>query len=71
LAIRGRPFLSLSTPVCRVRLAYDGGVRSVKRILLAAAALLASLVYVWVAAVRAAPRIAERKRAARAARRAR
>jgi hypothetical protein len=71
LAIRGRPFLSLSSPVCRVALAYDAVVLSVKRLLLASVAVLGGLVYVWVAAVRAVPCVKRRKQAARAARRAR
>jgi len=44
-------------------------VRIVRRILLAVTAALAAATYVWVAAVRAAPEVRRRKRAARAARR--
>jgi hypothetical protein len=40
-------------------------VRRAKRISLAAAALVAGVVYVWVAAVRAAPGVRRRKEAAR------
>lgn len=44
-------------------------VRIVKRVLLAAGALAATLGYVWIAAVRAVPQIRRRKDARRAARR--
>ena len=40
-----------------------------KRILLALAALLSAVIYVWVAAVRAVPDVRRRKAAARRARR--
>ena len=44
-------------------------VRTVKRAALAFVALVGTLVYVWVAAVRAVPGVRRRKAAARAARR--
>jgi hypothetical protein len=44
-------------------------VRTLRRIVLALAAAVAALVYVWVAAVRAAPGVRRRKAEARAARR--
>ena len=50
-------------------LAYAFPVPPVKRILTVAAALVGALVYVWVAAVRAVPRVKRRKAARRAARR--
>jgi hypothetical protein len=43
-------------------------MRTVKRVLFAAAAAAAALVYVWVAAVRAVPGVRRRKAAARRAR---
>jgi hypothetical protein len=48
---------------------YDGAVPSLKRIALAAGALLSALLYVWFAAVRAVPRVRQARAAARAARR--
>jgi hypothetical protein len=45
-------------------------VKTVKRAALAFAALVAALVYVWVAAVRAVPGVRRRKASARARRRA-
>jgi hypothetical protein len=44
-------------------------VRTLKRAVLAAAALVVALTYVWVAAVRAVPGVRRRKEAARARRR--
>ena len=44
-------------------------VRTLKRAALALVALVGTLVYVWVAAVRAVPGVRRRKAAARAARR--
>jgi hypothetical protein len=46
------------------------GVRTIKRVALGAAALVAALAYLWVAAVRAAPSVRRRKAAARARQRA-
>jgi hypothetical protein len=43
-------------------------VKSVKRILLAVAAAIAAIGYVWVAAVRAVPKVRRRKAEARARR---
>ena len=45
-------------------------VRTLKRVALGLAALVAALAYVWVAAVRAVPSVRRRKAAARARRRA-
>jgi hypothetical protein len=50
-------------------LAYALRVPSPKRILALAAAVLGTVLYVWVAAVRAVPRVKRRKAASRAARR--
>lgn len=44
-------------------------MRRIKRLLLVAGMLLASLAYVWVAAVRAVPGVRARKAAARSSRR--
>ncbi len=44
-------------------------MRRIKRLLLVAGMLLASLAYVWVAAVRAVPGVLARKAAARSSRR--
>lgn len=49
-------------------LAYDVVVRRVKRALLAASAILAGLVYVWISAVRAVPGVRRRKAERRAKR---
>lgn len=45
-------------------------MRTLRRVALGLAALVAMLAYVWVAAVRAAPSVRRRKAAARARRRA-
>jgi hypothetical protein len=50
-------------------LAYALSVPPVKRILAVVAALVGAQLYVWVAAVRAVPRVKRRKAARRAARR--
>jgi hypothetical protein len=59
-AIYGRPFLVVPS-VLRRSAVYDGQVRIVRRILLAAAVLAALVGYVIAAAVRAAPEVRARK----------
>jgi hypothetical protein len=46
--------------------AYDGSMRTIKRIALAAGAVAAGLLYVWFAAVRAVPLVKRRKAMRRA-----
>jgi hypothetical protein len=74
LAIGGHPFLVVFTLQYDrpgpVHAAYDHSVRLLRRILAAFALLIALATYVWIAAVRAVPRVRQRKAAARAARRA-
>jgi hypothetical protein len=75
LAILGRPFARVPSDKTSTQSLSDGNlayalqVPPVKRILAVAAALVGALLYVWVAAVRAVPRVKRRKAARRAARR--
>jgi hypothetical protein len=55
--------------VWRSASAYDGGVVIVRRILLALAAVVGVMTWLWFSAVRAVPGVRGRKEQARAARR--